>query len=286
MDASEQGARAMKTARTLLLFVALGTVPSEASTTMIFDATARHIAGHSQVWGLGSQNNPELIWNSPLPTASAMTHPFHHFFTGFYSRLATMDAFDSTLGGNTGDELAQGAIPGYFGATISGGHAFQTLGVTSTNANAVHLSMNGFFMDTGAASDFYFDSGTGIEHRIYRGGNLGFFEEMNPTTFTKVLAYQDVALHFTIDYLNSTIGVELLSATPNGGGGLPTLALTQLSSSSFDPVIVSGNTTAGPFGRYAADELELTFSSVPEPSRALLGLIGCLSVTMRRRRAQ
>lgn len=276
----------MKTARTLLLIFVLGTVASEASTTMIFDATARQIVGHNRTWGLGGQSDPELIWDSPLPTASPMTHPFHTFFQGFYSQLATMDAFDGSLGGNTGTELAQGTFPGHFGATITGGHAFHTLGVTSTNANAVHLGMSGFFMDTGAASDFYFDTGTGIEHRIYRGGNLGFFEEMNPSTFTKVLAYQDVVLHFTIDYLNSTIGVDLLSATPNGGGGLPTLALTQLSSSSFDPVIVSGSTTAGPFGLYAADELELTFSSVPEPSRALLGLIGCLSVTMRRRRAQ
>jgi len=252
---------------------------------MIFDATDRKIVGHARTWGLGTESNPELIWDSPLPTATAVTHPFHTFFQGFYSKLTTSDAFDGSLGGNTGAELAMGTFtPGQFGATITGGHQFHTLGVTSTNANAVHLSMTGFFMDTGAASDFYFDTGTNIEHRIYRGGNLGFFEEMNPTTFTKVLAYQDVALHFTIDYLNSTIGVDLVEATPDAGGGLPALALTQLSSSSFDPIIVNGTTSAGPFGRYAADELELTFSSVPEPSRALLGLIGCLAIPMRRRR--
>lgn len=272
----------MKTTHALLLTLAISTTAAHAATTMTFDASGSRIIGHNQVFGITS-SQPEQIWNQG---GSQITHPFHTAFEGFYNRLVTEDAFDNSLGSNTGNELAQGTHAGYFGSTILGGHQFQSLGVTATNSNAVHLSMSGFVMKTGSHDDFYFHTGSGLEYRIYRGGDLGFFEELNPTTFNKVLAYQDVDLQFVIDYANNTIAVDLLSATPDTGGGLPSVALTNLSSSSLHPVLVSDTTANGPFGRYSTNDLSFTFEAVPEPSRALFVMVGLTAIIARRKRDQ
>jgi hypothetical protein len=276
-----QAGAAMKTNLSLIFALIFSSAELHAS-TMVFDASASRIIGHDSVTGIAG-GPPERIWDQDK---NNIQHPLHYAFDGFYTRLVTEDAFDNISGSNTGGELAHGYRTDKFGGVIAAGHQFGTLGVTSTNGNAVHLSMRGLLMDIFEPDDFLFNTSTQVEHRIYRGGTLAFFEQTSPTEFTKVLAYTDLALHFTIDYISGDIGVSLVSATPDNSGGLPTLQLTALSSNSLTPVLVSGDTLDGPYGRYASNDLSLTFASVPEPSRALLGLIGCLSVTMRRRRAQ
>jgi hypothetical protein len=212
-----------------------------------------------------------------------IVHPYQAHIDGVYTELTSRDAFDAT----SGAELPLGTNPGANGAHFISyllpGHGLSATGATATDFNRVFLSARGLSLNIGAPADYYINTITGLEYRIYRHGEFGLFEELAPDVYQRVLAYSDVAVSIVIHYGSGSIVGSLLAATPDSHGGLfPRVELDAFSTFSSDPIQVEGSTPEGRFAGWAFGGVDATFgetiTDVPEAgtgvaAAALVGLV-------------
>lgn len=223
---------------------------------------------------------------------TSIVHPFSGALAGVYTEISSTDAFDFT----TGDDTGHAGSSNNFAAVTAPGHGFSSLGVTADDSNPVWVSLSGFVMNTGAASDYYFDTGANVEHRTYRGGTIMFYEQTGVGVFSEIFAFQNVVLGIDIDWTATLANApdQILStidsATPWSGpsGTLPLVDIAMQGSYGEDPVKASGSTTEGRYGIWEVTGNTWTFETVttggevPVPSTLLLALLGLISLSLKR----
>lgn len=220
------------------------------------------IAPPSGLVGHGAVNeNP--IYNQ---FGGLMPHPYDAYLSSVYTELSSVDAFNFT----TGDDIGHRGGPG-FAASTPAGHGFSTLGVTADDSNPVWLSISNLVMNTSVATDYWFDLGANVEHRIYRGGSFLFYEQTGVGTYNEIFGFNNVVLAIDIDWtaVLSTgpdqIQISVLSADSWAGPGnnLPLVTVQMQASYASDPIKASGSTAEGAFGIWEVSGNTWTFDEVP-----------------------
>lgn len=156
-------------------------------------------------------------------------------------------------------------------------------GVSLPSDTVIHSDFDNLVVDFNDAASYYYDSTTGHEHRIYRGGNWVFSYEdpMASGVFQPLAAYTDVEVALDIDFATLEV-FSTWEATPVAIPGVNVL-LPATGTSMGNAIDTTGfllNETPDFAGLYGVfdGEFDLAFdidnaTSVPEPSSlALLGL--------------
>lgn len=224
-------------------------------------------------------------------SGSPITHPYDAHLSSVYTELSSVDAFDFT----TGDDIGHRGGTG-FAASTPAGHGLSALGVTSDDSNPVWLSISGLVMDTGSATDYWFDTTTNVEHRIYRGGSFLFYEQTGASVYEEIFGFNNVVLGIDIDwtavFANAAdqIALNVVSADSwtGPGGTLPLVTIDMNASYGSDPIKASGLTAEGAYGVWEVSGNTWTFESietgsVPIPSTIAL-LLAPLMLTRFRMR--
>ncbi|MDA7888164.1 hypothetical protein N9A86_02115 [Akkermansiaceae bacterium] len=212
------------------------------------------------------------------------THPYDALIGSVYTELTSTDGFDFTTGG----ELPFTNAPTVgFQASTPAGHGFSTIGVTATDANVLWIASRGFNLDTTVAGDYYFDTATDIEHRIYRDGQFVIYEETGPGVYQEVLAFQNVVTTMAIDWgaivggaPDGSITASSIGDGWSGPSGILPLFDLSISTFSQNPIAQDGVTAEGGYAIYPTNSEE--WAVVPEPS-AFTFLAACLAGFFSRR---
>ncbi|MCP5230877.1 MAG: hypothetical protein H6948_02085 [Zoogloeaceae bacterium] len=255
--------------RSLTFLTALLALPAHAAVVSFFGNGT--ITPPSGLIGHGAVNENPIHDQGGSP----ITHPYNAQLSSVYTELSSVDAFDFT----TGDDIGHRGGAG-FAASTPAGHGLSSLGVTADDSNPIWLSISGLVMDTGSATDYWFDTGTNVEHRVYRGGSFLFYEQTGPSVYEEIFGFNNVVLGVDIDWTAvftsgpDQIVLNVLSADSWTGpsGTLPLVTIDMNASYANDPIKASGGTSEGPFGVWEVSGNTWTFeaietgSSVPLPS--------------------
>lgn len=273
-----------------VLLAALGSAfvaPAQATIVSFYgDGT---ITPPSGLIGHGAVNENPIHNQSGAP----ITHPYNAYLSSVYTELSSVDAFDFSTGADIGHRGGAG-----FAASTPAGHGFASLGVTNDDSNPVWLSISNLVMDTNSATDYWFDTGANVEHRIYRGGSFLFYEQTGPSVYEEIFGFDNVVLGVDIDwtavFANAAdqITLNVLSADSWAGPGndLPLVTIQMNASYGSDPIKASGSTSEGPYGVWEVSGNTWTFESVetgtaPVPATFVLLLAPLMfirSITRRR----
>lgn len=116
----------------------------------------------------------------PAPFSPAgnllIEHPYRFLASGVYTNLATSDAFDP-LSGTSGASLSKSTNLGW--SSLVTDSMLTSLGFSTPTNAIVGLSLTGFSVDTGSPTDYVYNSTNNTESRIYRGGTVSLYEDIN-----------------------------------------------------------------------------------------------------------
>ncbi|WOO39380.1 hypothetical protein [Rubellicoccus peritrichatus] len=235
--------------------------------------------------GVINLGSPEPVFNE---FGVQITHPFHSSFANIYGELTGAESFDF----DTGNDLALGhnainnvvytdpAAPtgnGYWSGLIGINHGLSgALGIAESSQ--IGFAFRGFSLNPNVATDYFINTTTNVETRIYRNGEVGIFDL---STNTMVYTQGGLIAKIFTDWDGGDTGVTAFD-TDAGIGDIDTSIegwndiITSYYADSDTPIQVDGGTLEG---NYAVFPGVGEVTAVPEPNAiygAALVLFGVL----------
>lgn len=257
-----------------------------------FAAVNALISGPVVGSGRISIGNPEQTFDQ---NGNSIIHPFANSFVDIYSELTGSESFSY----DTGNDLPLGQNPilnipyGDPAAPSGNGHWSGLIGINHglsgalgiAESSQIGLAFRGFSLNPSASTDFFIDTTTFVETRIYRNGEVGIFD-----LSTNTMVYNQTGLIAKIftDWNGGDTGVTPFD-TDTEAGDIDvsiegwSLLIDSYYSDSDTPVQVDGGTLEGDYAIFHGNG-QVTTTAIPEPNVIYGSAIVLIAVFALRRR--
>lgn len=240
-------------------------------------------------------NNPVNLLGSGNVLAGVYTRMGGVGTASVSTITGTTSAFGSSFNNYSVQTYASGSRLPVAGATGTLSAALSLPNGTVLSAGtSVYAELSSYVMDYNNPASFWYDSTTHLTHQVYENGTMDFYYRDGGGLYHPFASYTNSSLDMSANYISNTntaqwsgtstaVGNVLLPATVNFSNFLGILRNNGVITSELNSAPYVG--FFGTFDTaFTANFDEGNALMVPEPSRAMLMMLGLLGLMQRRRR--